>query len=103
LVNAIANTYSHGFNRKLQPLEDIVVTAGATEGILISLLSPFSPPLFSILSLPPPHSNCLLLALFAAIQTFIEPGDEAILFEPFYDSYPAAIGIFLHILADFNF
>jgi len=60
-VNAIANTYGPRFNRTLLPMNEIVVTCGATE------------------------------ALFAAIQTFIDPGDEAILFEPFYDSYPAAI------------
>eukprot|EP00026_Physarum_polycephalum_P009994 Phypoly_transcript_10137.p1 GENE.Phypoly_transcript_10137~~Phypoly_transcript_10137.p1 ORF type:complete len:420 (+),score=55.95 Phypoly_transcript_10137:51-1310(+) len=61
LANAIANTYGPKFNRKFNAMDEIVVTAGATE------------------------------ALFAAIQTLIDPGDEAILFEPFYDSYPAAI------------
>lgn len=27
------------------------------------------------------------------MQAVINPGDEAILFEPFYDAYPAAIGM----------
>lgn len=32
LVNAIAKTYSPQFKRELNPLTDIVVTSGATEG-----------------------------------------------------------------------
>jgi aspartate/methionine/tyrosine aminotransferase len=61
LVNAIANVYSPLFGRLLDPLQEIVVTVGATEGI------------------------------FATIQALIDPGDEVILIEPFYDSYPASV------------
>ncbi len=61
LVNAIADVYSPLFGRKLDPLHEIVVTVGATEGI------------------------------FATIQALVNPGDEVILIEPFYDSYPASV------------
>lgn len=61
LVNALAATYEPLFGRELDPMTDIVVTTGATEGI------------------------------FATMQAFIDPGDEVILLEPFYDSYPAAV------------
>ncbi len=61
LVEALARTYRPLFNRELDPLTEIVVTDGATEGI------------------------------FATMQALVEPGDEVILIEPFYDSYPAAV------------
>jgi N-succinyldiaminopimelate aminotransferase len=32
-------------------------------------------------------------AIFAALQALLEAGDEVVLFEPFYDSYPAAIAM----------
>ncbi len=61
LVSALADVYSPLFGRTLDPLTEIVVTVGATEGI------------------------------FATIQALVDPGDEVILIEPFYDSYPAAV------------
>lgn len=61
LVNAVANTYNPLFGRTLDAMREIVITDGATEGI------------------------------FATIQALIGPGDEVILLEPFYDSYPACI------------
>lgn len=61
LVNALAAIYSPVFGRALDPLTEIVVTTGATEGI------------------------------FATIQGLVDPGDEVILIEPFYDSYPASV------------
>lgn len=61
LVQALAQVYSPLFDRTLDPLREIVVTVGATEGI------------------------------FAAVQALVDPGDEVILIEPFYDSYPAAV------------
>ncbi len=61
LVQALATLYSPLFNRQLNPLTEIVTTVGATEGI------------------------------FATIQALIDPGDEVILIEPFYDSYPASV------------
>ncbi len=63
LVQALAALYSPLFGRSLDPLNEIVVTVGATEGI------------------------------FATIQALVEPGDEVILIEPFYDSYPAAVSM----------
>lgn len=61
LVNALAQVYSPLFERTLDPMSEIVATVGATEGI------------------------------FAAIQALVDPGDEVILIEPFYDSYPASV------------
>ncbi len=61
LVNAIATVYSPLFHLELDPLSEVVVTTGATEGI------------------------------FATMQGLVNPGDEVILIEPFYDSYPAAV------------
>ncbi|CAF1129719.1 unnamed protein product [Rotaria sordida] len=57
LVEAISNVYSPYFNRKIDPLNEILVTDGAYPSIF----------------------NC--------IHGFINPGDEAILIEPFYDCY----------------
>jgi aspartate/methionine/tyrosine aminotransferase len=61
LVQALSATYSPLFSRTLDPVAEIVVTVGATEGI------------------------------FATIQALVEPDDEVILIEPFYDSYPATV------------
>jgi aspartate/methionine/tyrosine aminotransferase len=61
LVHALSQVYSPLFGRSLDPMTEIVVTDGATEGV------------------------------FATIQGLVEPGDEVILIEPFYDSYPASV------------
>lgn len=61
LVNALSTVYSPLFGRTLDPQREIVVTVGATEGI------------------------------FATIQALVEPGDEVILIEPFYDSYAPSV------------
>lgn len=57
LRQAIAATWEHDYGRAVDPETEVTVTSGATE------------------------------ALFDAIQAFIGPGDEAIVFEPYYDSY----------------
>jgi aspartate/methionine/tyrosine aminotransferase len=61
LVKALSSYYSNIFERSIDPLSEIVITMGATEG------------------------------LFASILSFINPGEEVILIEPFYDSYPIDI------------
>ena len=61
LVNALAQVYSPLFGRDLDPMQEIVITVGATEGIFVTL------------------------------QALVDPGDEVILIEPFYDSYPASV------------
>ncbi len=61
LVKALAAFYSPRFERTLDPMTELVITVGATEGI------------------------------FATVQALVDPGDEVILIEPFYDSYPAAV------------
>ncbi len=71
LVQALAALYAPLFGRTLDPLTEVVVTTGATEGI------------------------------FASIQALVDPGDEVILIEPFYDSYPAGVtmagGVPVHV------
>lgn len=61
LVNALAAVYGPLFGRELDPQREIVVTVGATEGI------------------------------FATVQALVEPGDEVVLIEPFYDSYAPSV------------
>ncbi len=59
LVRVLAEHLSEEFGRTLDSETEITVTSGATEG------------------------------LFLAAQAFLEPGDEVVLIEPFYDAYPA--------------
>lgn len=61
LVNALSATYSPRLNKVIDPLTEILITPGA-QG-----------------------------ALFIACQAFLNPRDEVILIEPFYDSYPYCV------------
>lgn len=61
LVRAIAEKVERWYGVPLDPLTEVGVTSGATE------------------------------AIFASMMGLLEPGDEVICFEPFYDSYPASI------------
>lgn len=57
LKKAIADAYSPHWGRKLNPETEITITTGANEGML------------------------------SAFMAFVEPGDEVIVFEPFFDQY----------------
>jgi N-succinyldiaminopimelate aminotransferase len=61
LRESIANNYKRFYNMSVNPLTEIVITNGATEAIFCSCLA------------------------------ILNPGDEVIVLEPFYDSYLAAI------------
>jgi aspartate/methionine/tyrosine aminotransferase len=61
LVGALAKVYGPLFGRDLNPQTEIVISTGATEGI------------------------------FATMQALVEPGDEVLLIEPFYDSYAPSV------------
>ncbi len=59
LLRTVAKKNSSNLGREINPNTEVLITVGATE------------------------------ALFASIQAFVDPGDEVIIFEPFYDAYPA--------------
>ncbi|KAF9506449.1 hypothetical protein BS47DRAFT_1333826 [Hydnum rufescens UP504] len=59
LRSALAKHYSPSFKREIDPNTEIVVTSGANEGI------------------------------YAFEAAFLQPGDEVIMFEPFFDQYIA--------------
>ncbi|MFJ2617832.1 aminotransferase class I/II-fold pyridoxal phosphate-dependent enzyme [Glutamicibacter sp. NPDC087344] len=63
LRKAIADHQSRFYNIELDADAQVVVTTGATE------------------------------AISAAVLAFVEPGDEVVTFEPYYDSYAAMIGL----------
>jgi aspartate/methionine/tyrosine aminotransferase len=63
LREAISKKYQSHYQLDYNPLTDIVVTNGATE------------------------------ALFCSILALVNPGDEVVILEPFYDSYLAALKI----------
>lgn len=63
LTKAIAERFERTTGLAYEPERDIVATCGATEAIV----------------------DCMLALL--------EPGDEVVMFEPFYDSYPAAVAM----------
>lgn len=61
LMEALVQKLSPAVKQPLEPVRNVQITVGATE------------------------------ALFATMQAFIDPGDEVILLEPFYDAYPADV------------
>ncbi len=61
LRNAVAEHAARFYNMEIDPTHGVVVTAGATEGIL------------------------------AALMGLVDPGDEVIVIEPYYDSYVPGI------------
>jgi kynurenine--oxoglutarate transaminase/cysteine-S-conjugate beta-lyase/glutamine--phenylpyruvate transaminase len=61
LVNALSKFYSPKLGHPLNPMTEIMTTVGASE------------------------------AIYSAIQALVNPGDEVILMQPYYDSYPASI------------
>jgi aspartate/methionine/tyrosine aminotransferase len=61
LRQAIADTYRTTYNLDADPEAEVTVTTGATEALLATMLG------------------------------LLNPGDEVIVFEPFYDAYPAQI------------
>ncbi len=63
LREAVAAHAQRFYGQRVDPAREVVVTCGATE------------------------------AIFDAVQAFVEPGDEVVLFEPFYDSYLASVAM----------
>lgn len=63
LLQALADSYSPYFHRKLDPKTEIVVASGANEGML------------------------------SAFMGFINPGDEVVIIEPFFDQYIANLNL----------
>ncbi|KAI9104072.1 pyridoxal phosphate-dependent transferase [Phlyctochytrium arcticum] len=63
LTNALSSYYTSSLGRTLNPLTEILTAVGACQ------------------------------AIFSTIQAFINPGDEVIIMQPFYDSYPASVAL----------
>ena len=63
LVHAIAEAQQRYYGLECDPMEEVVVFSGATEGIAAAMLG------------------------------ILNPGDEVILFEPYYDSYPPGLAL----------
>jgi N-succinyldiaminopimelate aminotransferase len=61
LRRAVAEHSARFYGQQVDPLAEVTITSGVTEGI------------------------------YAAVNAFVEPGDEVIVFEPFYDSYVPSI------------
>ena len=61
LSEAVAQMMSTRLGREVIPVQNTQITVGATE------------------------------ALYAAMQALVDPGDEVVLLEPFYDAYPADV------------
>src|SRR4029450_9037188 len=61
LREALAHKIETLYGRRYDPVTEITITTGATEG------------------------------LFAALTAFVHPGDEVLLFQPAYDSYTPAV------------
>ncbi len=59
LVESVARHFSRAYGMAYDPMSEVCVTTGATEGLAASVLG------------------------------LLNPGDEVLLMEPFYDSYPA--------------
>lgn len=83
LKKAIADAYSASFGRKLDPDTEVTITTGANEGWL-EIAVP------NKLDARADQRTGMLCAFMA----FIEPGDEVIVFEPFFDqSVSASVGV----------
>lgn len=63
MVNALSKLYSSLIQREIDPLNEVLVTVGAYE------------------------------ALFCAVQSLVEVGDEVIIIEPFFDCYEPIVQI----------
>jgi N-succinyldiaminopimelate aminotransferase len=63
LVEAVAAHQASCYGLELDPMTEVAVFSGATEGLMSSMLG------------------------------LLDPGDEVILFEPVYDSYPACVAM----------
>ena len=63
LRKSISDVYAKYYNHDVDPLDEVTITAGATE------------------------------ALFSTIVALIEPGDEVVMFEPFYDAHQANVKV----------
>lgn len=66
LKQAIAKAYSPFFGKDINPETEVTITTGANEGML------------------------------CAFMGFVEPGDEVIVFEPFFDQYVAWPDLFIY-------
>lgn len=81
LKKAIADAYSASFGRQLDPDTEVTITTGANEGW------------FEIAVVNKLDARAdQRIGMLCAFMAFIEPGDEVIVFEPFFDQSVSASG-----------
>lgn len=77
LREAIRDFYSADFKRALNVDTEIIVTSGANEGIFVTLSTSVS--------------HFQMTGQYAIFVAYLEPGDEVIMFEPFFDQWLPSI------------
>lgn len=71
LRDALAKTYSPFLGWNIDPDKQVVVTTGAIEGIGSVIYLDYGAHIYE--------------GILSAINAFVHPGDEVLIFEPFYD------------------